>query len=262
LKGTFVRDFVLPEHWSDELTLGDFRQNRVRIDKKIWTAKNADFSPLQVDFLFQALFTTSFRMTAADSVNRVHNRKIEGLEARCIEFQATVGRSSTPGELCVERDRGALIYWKFGTREIWYSQYMPFAGAVRPMHLAISEQGTPSVEADVSYTEVPELTADGFLPLKNAEITDVCSTSRGLMAKSAPEPMYPPSLSRRQFPGRVTVKLEVDENGHVTKAAVVESVHPMIDSSALEAAKSWVFEPRLCDGKPVSATTKMEVRFR
>jgi hypothetical protein len=222
--GTFTRHYVQPEHWSDELTAGNFRQSRVRIDKQIWTSKSADFVPLQVDFLFHALFSTSFRMTNSDAVGKVHNRKLDHTDARCIEFQAIVGRSSTPGELCVERDRGAVVYWKYGTREIWYSQYVPFAKAIRPSHLVVAERGETIVEADVTYTEAPELTAESFSPLENAEITDVCSTSRPLMAKDAPEPLYPPGFSRNQFPGRVVVKAEVDENGRVVKAAVVETV--------------------------------------
>jgi TonB family protein len=60
----------------------------------------------------------------------------------------------------------------------------------------------------------------------------------------------------------VIVKAEVDENGRVIKAAIVETVHPMIDNMALTAVKSWVFQPKLCDGKPVSTTTRLEVHFR
>jgi len=262
VEGTYARDFVQTDHWSDELTAGDFRQSRVRIDKQVWTSKNADFVPLPVDFLFNALFTTSFRMTNSDAVDKVHNRKLDDIDARCIEFRSVQGRSSTAGELCVERDRGAVVYWKYGTREIWYSQYVPFASAIRPTHLMVAERGVTIVEGDVNYVEAPELTAGSFSPLENAEITDVCSTIRPVMPKHAPEPLYPPGFSRRQFPGRVIVKAEVDENGRVIKAAVVETINRIIDNMALMAVKSWQFQPRLCDGKPVSTTTRIEVHFR
>ena len=78
---------MAPERWADRLEIGDFRQERVRIEKQIWTKKSDDF----VDLLFKALFTTTFRMAQSDVVNRVHNRKLEGTEARCIEFRNMVG---------------------------------------------------------------------------------------------------------------------------------------------------------------------------
>jgi TonB family protein len=262
LKGVYYRDFVLPERWSDELVVADFRQSRVRIDKKIWTRKTADFVPVQVDTLFRALFTTTFQMVQSDIVDRIHNRKVEGIDARCIEFHNVVGRSTTPGEICVDRAGGQVVYWKYGNREIWYSQYSPFGSAVRPMRFVVAEDGGTSVEADISYSESSELGPDTFVPLQDAEVSDVCTTSRAPIAKDAPDPMFPSILSRRQFPKGVVIKAEIDENGHVTKEAVVESVHPILDGLALNAVKRWVFEPKLCDGKPVSTSTRLNVHFR
>ncbi len=68
-------------------------------------------------------------------------------------------------------------------------------------------------------------------------------------------------MSKNQFKDPVVVRAEVDETGHVQKVAVVESVHPILDGAALEAVKRWTFEPKLCDGKPVTAFTRLDVRF-
>jgi TonB family protein len=260
--GTFIRDFVSPEHWSDELILGDFHRSRVRIDKKIWTTKNDDFMPLQVDLLFQAVFTTSFLMTVSDSVDRLRNRKIDGVETRCVEFQNILGRLVTPGELCVDRSSGSLAYWRYGTREIWYSQYAPFASALRPLRIVVAQKGLTTIEAQLTYTESPELSADSFQPIKDGAVTDTCSNARELIVRSAPEPMHPRNIARRELHPVVTVKAEVDEAGRVIKDAVVEPVLPQLDDLALNAVKSWTFEPKLCDGKPVRTTTWVDVHFR
>jgi TonB family protein len=262
LAGTFVRDYMAPERWADRLEIGDFREERVRIEKQIWTKKSQDFVPLQVDQLFKALFTTTFQMVQSDVVNRVHNRKLEGTEARCIEFRNAVGRKSTDGEICVDRAAGTVVYWKYGQIEIWYSNYVPFSGRVRPSHFVVAEQGTPSVEGDVTYTLASELSADSFSPLKDAEVQDICSTTRALIAKQTPDPFFPPGLSAAQYRGAVVIRAEVDETGHVRKEAVIESVHPIVDGAALAAVKQWTFEPKLCDGKAVSTVTRLDVRFR
>jgi hypothetical protein len=228
LAGTFDRDYMAPERWADRLEIGDFQQERVRIEKQIWTKKSHDFVPLQVDLLFKALFTTTFRMAQSDVVNRVHNRKLEGTEARCIEFRNMVGRNSTDGEICVDRAAGTVVYWKYGRIEIWYSNYVPFSDRVRPSHFAVAEQGIPSVEGDVTYTLASELSADSFSPLKDAEVQDVCSTSRALIAKQTRDPFFPAWS---------------------------------VGGAALAAVKQWTFEPKLCDGKAVSTVTRLDVHF-
>jgi hypothetical protein len=81
-----------------------------------------------------------------------------------------VGRNSTDGEICLDRAAGAVVYWKYGRIEIWYSNYVPFSDRVRPSYFAAAEQGIPSVEGDVTYTLSSDLTADSFSPLKDAEV--------------------------------------------------------------------------------------------
>jgi TonB family protein len=263
LTGKYARDYVSPEHWSDQFTMGDYQQQRVRIEKQVWTKKNSDVAPLPVDFFLRALFTTSFQMAQSDVVNQIHNRKIDGVEARCIEFRNNVGRGSTEGELCVDRSAGTIVYWKYGKQEIWYSQYAPFAGRVRPMHFLVAEDSVTLVEASVAYSISNSLSPESFSPLASAEVSDVCSHSRSLLAKSTPEPFFPPGMSRREFRVPVVVvRAEVDENGRVQKAAVIETVHPIVDAAALEAVKVWTFQPRLCDDKPVRTVTRLDVHFR
>ena len=84
----------------------------------------------------------------------------------------------------------------------------------------------------MTYTLASELSADSFSSLKDAEVQDVCSTSRALIAKQTPDPFSRPL-----------------------------SVHPIVDGAALAAVKQWTFEPKLCDGKSVSTVTRLDVHF-
>ena len=262
LSGTYARDYVGPQLWADQIEVGDFRQERVRIEKQIWRKKNQEFVPLPVDLFFKALLTTSFLMGPTDVVNRIQNRKVEGTEARCVDFRSTAGQASTDGELCVDKVAETVTYWKFGKLEIWYSNYAPFAGKVRPSHFAVAESGSTVVEGDAAYALANQLTAASFAALQNVEAENVCTTVRALVPKQTPDPFWPRAMSRTQYRGTVVIRAEVDETGHVRNGAVVESVHPILDGTALEAVKHWVFVPKLCDGKAIGTVTTLTVHFR
>src|SRR5215218_1578797 len=69
-------------------------------------------------------------------------------------------------------------------------------------------------------------------------------------AISKPQPAYPPIAKAARASGTVTVQVTVDESGGVVSAAAV-SGHPLLQASAVAAAKQAKFTPTLLGGKPV-----------
>jgi TonB family protein len=65
---------------------------------------------------------------------------------------------------------------------------------------------------------------------------------------------------RARVEGTVTIEALVDEQGHVADARVIKSI-PLLDQSALEAARQWEFKPALLDGKPVPVLVVLELNF-
>lgn len=59
----------------------------------------------------------------------------------------------------------------------------------------------------------------------------------------------------------VPVVLVVGEDGRVSTAEIEASVSPALDRAALDAARSFTYEPALRDGKPVAAKIRAVVRF-
>lgn len=59
----------------------------------------------------------------------------------------------------------------------------------------------------------------------------------------------------------VPVVLTVNDEGHVESAEIDVSVGAELDAAAIAAAKTWIFEPALRDGKPVPARIRAAVRF-
>jgi protein TonB len=73
---------------------------------------------------------------------------------------------------------------------------------------------------------------------------------------------YPPLALRMGREGDVTLRIEVDTEGKVTKAEIIKSGGAGFDEEALKAVKQSRFEPAQKDGKNVPAEFTYIYRFR
>ncbi len=76
------------------------------------------------------------------------------------------------------------------------------------------------------------------------------------------DPEYPERLKEQKVEGRVVLEVSTDKMGRVTNVQVVESAHPELDRSALEALKRWRFESALLSGRAVPVTFQVTVEFK
>lgn len=75
-------------------------------------------------------------------------------------------------------------------------------------------------------------------------------------------PKYPSISRRRGEEGVVTLRVELDEQGQVTRAAVATgSGFPHLDEAALSAVKTWRCAPPRRDGQPVRAIAMQPFKF-
>lgn len=70
--------------------------------------------------------------------------------------------------------------------------------------------------------------------------------------RSTVSPEFPAELSGAS--GFASVKLQVDENGVVTEASVIQSSHDVLKASVLTAARQWKFKPAIRGGQPAKCT--------
>lgn len=77
---------------------------------------------------------------------------------------------------------------------------------------------------------------------------------------SKPQPPYPALAKAARASGLVTVRVTVDETGHVVSATPV-SGHPLLHAAAVAAAKQARFAPTLRDGEPVKVTGVLSYTF-
>jgi TonB family protein len=73
-------------------------------------------------------------------------------------------------------------------------------------------------------------------------------------------PTYSPEAMQAKAQGDVTLDVVIAKDGSVRDARVVKSI-PVLDQSAIDAARQWMFEPVRVRGRPVDALVTLEFRF-
>jgi periplasmic protein TonB len=77
----------------------------------------------------------------------------------------------------------------------------------------------------------------------------------------APEPEYSEEARKAKYQGVCVLYVEVGPDGHTRNIHVARSLGLGLDEKAIEAVRSWRFEPALKDGKPVTVAVNIEVTF-
>lgn len=78
-----------------------------------------------------------------------------------------------------------------------------------------------------------------------------------------PKPRYPRVARKRGYEGEVKLKVLVLENGKVGQIEIIRpSGYEVLDDSALEAVKNWVFVPGRENGKEISSWVTVPITFQ
>jgi TonB family protein len=77
-----------------------------------------------------------------------------------------------------------------------------------------------------------------------------------------PGPVYPKEWIDAGKTGAVTVEFYIDEDGHTRFARVVGNADENLGAAAVDAVKSWLFEPPTRRGRPVLAEARQVFYFR
>jgi len=78
----------------------------------------------------------------------------------------------------------------------------------------------------------------------------------------APDPEYSEEARKAKYQGTVVLYLIVSPDGHPRDMRIIRSLGMGLDEKALEAVRTWRFEPAMKDGRPVSVQINVEVSFR
>lgn len=118
----------------------------------------------------------------------------------------------------------------------------PIAGASDTS--ALSSSHADDVASGVADTTLPEAAPQPAEP------------DPGLSQTKLVQPDFPPNVVQRVHKGNVEVRFEVEPDGTVSDAVVVQSSNAHLDSAAVEAVRQWRFKPT-----PMSHTAAVNLVF-
>jgi protein TonB len=75
-----------------------------------------------------------------------------------------------------------------------------------------------------------------------------------------PRPIYPPLAKQARIQGVVKLNAIIGRDGTIQNLTV-QSGHPLLVPSAMEAVRQWVYAPTLLNGEPVEVVTQIDVNF-
>jgi periplasmic protein TonB len=81
-------------------------------------------------------------------------------------------------------------------------------------------------------------------------------------ATYAPDPEYSEEARKAKYQGTCVLWLVVGPDGRPRDIKVARTLGLGLDEKAIEAVKTWKFEPAMKDGKPVAVQINVEVSFR
>lgn len=74
-------------------------------------------------------------------------------------------------------------------------------------------------------------------------------------------PVYPRQAILQDIQGKVYVKVTIAESGKVEGVKIAQGINPVLNKSALAAAKKMMFSPAVYKGKPVKVSIAIPVNF-
>jgi protein TonB len=73
-------------------------------------------------------------------------------------------------------------------------------------------------------------------------------------------PVYPPLAKQARIQGHVLLSAVISNEGTIQDLKV-NSGHPLLVQSAMDAVRQWQYKPTMLNGEPVEVSTEIDVNF-
>jgi TonB family protein len=97
-------------------------------------------------------------------------------------------------------------------------------------------------------------------PAKDGEPLKLTGDVKGPRLIKQVDPIYPEIARKSRVEGTVILEVTTDIYGRVQDIKILRSI-PLLDQAAFDALRQWVYEPPIINGKPISLTFMVTVRF-
>lgn len=225
---------------------------------------------------FKTLFSPKVRKDAIAKLTLVGEKTLQGNSGR--EYRMTIGNLSGTVQVFATRKRFySIVYLNTKKDDAIQEQFLssfvlpdkmdsPTVAAETPapgIRAKILPDGPPAEAAiakaanDNVDTKPDEKSAMTGGDPARAPISGGVLNGKAI---SLPAPDYPPIAKQAKASGAVAVQVTIDENGSVIAAHAV-SGHPLLQASAVAAARQAKFSPTLLMGEPVKVTGVIVYNF-
>lgn len=162
------------DRWWRRVEMNGFRQTEIRLGDKIYTARNADFTPAGVKELLNLLgFAEEKVDRGAMTVQEQSKRRENGESAECLKGELT-RFNNEQHEVCVSRDGHEILSddWKESgdqRRREAFAGYMAFGQYRFPSRLELELNGRKIVTASVTSLAATAFDESLLAPLQQHE---------------------------------------------------------------------------------------------
>jgi len=262
LEGDIVEDFVSSKTWRYKYKLGDYQQVHVRNGNEVGEFENDELQPVRITQAIANSRPPDLRFDTTDIIHKVTDKNVEGIAARCVEYETVTGRTSRRSELCIDPSAGTMLRWSRNGYETIWQEFATFRDRVYPKKALVKEKGETILEINSEFSDLTGMNDSMFNIPDGFQKRPACEkTSRPVRIKGE-DPIFPHSIGAIEPGGRVLIELKIDKTGKVKIAQVMQSVARDLDEAAMEAVKTWSFEPAKCDGTPIEQRFPVEINFR
>jgi TonB family protein len=253
-----------PHRWWRHVALAQFEQIDVRNGDKLYTARNASFTPVRVSELFDLL---QFAEHSDDwKVKKQKQRFENGLAITCLQVKSEKQRNSSH-DVCIDPAGHDILSDEWGElpderRRQQYGQYAGFGPHRYPRKFTLFVNGSKAIDADVLNLASATIDETLFVPPKGAIERRQCEGMQHPVPIHTPDPTYPKSASQNKLMGDTTVSLTVLADGSVTNIQVIGSAVRSMDEETVQTLSKWKFKPAMCGTEPVVSDIEVTVSFR
>ncbi len=252
------------DRWWRKVKMGDFQQVDVKNGDRLYTSRNAPFTPVRTLELLSVIHVGQNRDRL--QIRKLKRRAEKGLAITCLQLQKQ-SKGGETHELCIDSSSHEIVSdeWKVqpdGSIRIEYSDYAEFRGHSYPRKISRFEDGIKTITAQVVSVSTVPFDDALLVPPKGAIERRHCADMKHPIPVKTPDPMYPKSASQNRLMGDTTVSMTVFADGSVGDIHLIGSSGRSMDDATLETLKGWKFKPAMCGTEPVVADIEVVVSFR
>jgi len=258
MDGAYAEVWVAPDKWRREVSFPGFIQLETGDADSKWMTRDLDFRP-RVAYL-TALSLEAFirpQLQQEDVVKSVHGKKVQGVEARCVDVVRKDGKY--PKGLCFD-SAGVLVDEVNGQHRFEYGDFVKFGEKIFPKSIRAYEKNRKVLEISAEITEPTDLRPELFQHTSTAHKLAPCERWEAVPEKKV-APHYPENARAGHQEGTVILYVLLSNEGVVERTSVLESAGKALDQSATEAVQQWIYSPITCGAVPLETEIEVSVNY-